>query len=132
MSTPKEEGARSFTRALEMLSEGRTVVKLSEELQSMVAALRDEAMARRTQATGELTLKLKVTVEEDGTATVVPESKLTLPKPRTEKTILWLTKGANLTPQNPRQQSLPLREVSEPATKVRGADDGETRIVRAE
>lgn len=124
----QEEGARSFTRALEMVADGALVSEGSDALQQLVAKLQDEALDTNGDAKGELTLKLKINVEPNGIASIVYDLKTKEPTPKRPKGHLWVTKGGNLTPHNPRQQKLPLREVG---GEERGAREVEgTKTVR--
>jgi hypothetical protein len=119
MSTKKrdenDEGPRSFTRALEMISEGSLVREASRQLHELLKTLQAEVRDTDLDAKGELTLTLKVTVEVDGIVRIDPVIKTKEPAPRLVKGTLWITKGGNLTPHNPRQQSLPLHEVKSDA-----------------
>lgn len=102
----KDEGPRSFTRALEMLAGGECQQQAAEELHALLRKLSDEATARQSAVTGELTLTLKIKVDRDKTAEVVHAVKTKAPQKRTQRSVLWLTPGGNLVPENPRQQSL--------------------------
>lgn len=115
------EGARSFTRALEMVSDGDLVREASNALRDLLLVMQHEAKETSADAKGELVLKLKIEVEPSGIATITPDIKVKEPVPKRAKGHLWLTKGGNLTPHNPRQQKLPLREV--------GGEERETREV---
>ena len=130
MSGTGEEGARSFARFVEMVSDGACQLEASAELHKLCCALREDASARSNASKGELTVRFALTVEPSGVVGVAYEIKRKEPTPSRPKGVLWLTKGGNLSAQNPRQQTLPLREVSgtaEPAREVR--DDVSAREV---
>lgn len=116
-----DEGARSFSRALEMIDDGGLVIEASRQLHNLLTTLKQEVDETGVDTKGELSLTLKITVERGGTIEITPAIKLKEPGPRLAKGRLWITSGANLTPHNPRQQKLPLREV--------GGEERETREV---
>lgn len=106
-----EEGARSFTRQLEMIADGDLVFDASAELNKLLRDLAAEARVRHGAVTGTFTLKLNFTVEPHGPVEIKPAITTKAADRRLAKGLLWLTPGANLTAANPRQQTLPLREV---------------------
>ena len=114
MSTeePKTEGPRSFTRALEMIAQGDLVHDASEQLHRLLRDVRDEAQARGRAAKGSMTLKLTLSVEPHGIVEITPSISTKTADRKLARGLLYLTPGANLTPENQRQTSLPLREVS--------------------
>lgn len=119
-----DEGARSFSRFVEMVADGAMVSEASEALHKLVCSLEDDALETHSTSKGELTLKVKIAVEPNGVVSIVYDLKAKEPVPTRPKGVLWLTKGGNLTPHNPRQQKLPLREVGgteESAREVGGA-----------
>lgn len=105
------EGARSFTRALEMIADGDLVFDASAELHELLEALRKEALERRREVTGTFTLKLGFRVEPGGVVEVRPAIQTKRADRKLARGLLYLTAGANLTPENPRQQRLALHEV---------------------
>lgn len=126
----KSEGPRSFARFIEMVSDGACQSEASAELLKLCNTLREDAAARSATSKGEITLRIGLAVEPSGVVGVAYDVKIKEPPKARPKGVLWLTKGGNLTPQNPRQQTLPLREVggtAEPAREVR--DDAAAREV---
>lgn len=111
------EGARAFNNAIMLLDNGRVHAELSEKLHGLVCKLRDEAINRDRAIAGELSLTLKIGVDEHGNVEVIPAIKVVEPKAKQARTVLFLTRGGNLSVENPRQQSLPLRDVSAPETR---------------
>lgn len=109
---PPEEGPRSFARFVEAVADGELASELSEELFELVRYLEGEATARQSTSSGLLTLKLKITVDDRGYARVTHDVATKRPKTRRTEALMYVTKGGNLVRENPRQQSLPLRDVS--------------------
>ncbi|MEM9072844.1 MAG: hypothetical protein AAGE52_30335 [Myxococcota bacterium] len=109
-----EEGPRSFTRFLETLADGDAVAELNEKLHRLGSHLMHEANARGAGVKGDLTLKVSFKVEPHGVVAILYSVKMKEPEPRRAGSIAWLTEGGNFTAQNPRQQKLPLVEVSAP------------------
>lgn len=112
MAEEKEEGARSFTRFIDQLAYGEVQGELSEDLHDLISTLQKDASMHQSKAKGALTLKLDIEVDDRGVATVKPLITVKKPKSRRSPATMWVTAGGNLTPQNPRQQELPLREVT--------------------
>jgi hypothetical protein len=115
----KDEGSRAFSVLLHDLEDGALHAELSAQLRDLNRAIAEHAEAFG-KARGTLTLSLTLSVERGGGPVVVGAS-LASKAPRTERpnTVLWLTKGHNLTADNPRQQKLPLRDVTLPAEDAR-------------
>lgn len=107
----EEEGARSFTRALEMIADGDLVVDASAELHELLRDLRREADLRGSDVVGTFTMKLQLRVERHGPVEIRPTITTKRADRKLARGLLFLTPGANLTAQNPRQQNLPLHEV---------------------
>ncbi|GAB5541342.1 MAG: hypothetical protein SangKO_011020 [Sandaracinaceae bacterium] len=124
----EDEGARSFTRALEMVADGDLVIDASAELFELNQALRREARIRRVAVKGTFTLKLQLVVEPNGPVEIHPSITTKRADRKTARGLLWLTPGGNLTAENPRQQNLPLREVAMGDDEPR--DVGSDRNVR--
>lgn len=123
-----EEGTRSFARFIEMLDTGQAQLVASEKLHQLAVKMRDEALAQHRSVTGSITLTINLSCDETGTVDAKYNVKSKEPTPRSSKSIFWMTKGGNLTVENPRQQTLGLREVKGDAD-VRNID-GEKPAVR--
>jgi hypothetical protein len=124
------EGPRSATRFLEMVADGDLHAELSDTLHELIDQLANHAITVTSPAKGELAIKLKFSVDKSGVVDVAWDMNAKAPKPARSKGVMWLTKGNNLTAQNPRQQKLPLREVPQASTEVREANDGAKGAVR--
>lgn len=119
---PKQEGPRSFARFLEQVCDGEAHTEASAKFHELVQKLEKEAEGRG-RATGKITISLAVALDERGKADIAFDVSTKEPKKEHGKGVAWLTPGGNFTFSNPRQQKLPLRDVStEPA---RLADDEE-------
>jgi hypothetical protein len=110
----REEGARSFARMIEQIDDGHGVIEMSQELVELMKNLHKHAQHTQSDAKGVLTLKLGFSVAANGVTSIAYEMSTKTPKRRTGKTTLWVTSGGNLSVSNPRQQTLPLREVERP------------------
>jgi hypothetical protein len=127
----KEEGARSFAVLMRQLQEGDYEGEVSEKFQELVARLGAHAERFSCVAKGHIDLKLNVTAEANGVFTVVPgDIRTKWPLTPRAKEIYYLTKGKNLTRENPRQQKLPLREVPQTKTQAKDINANADRPVR--
>lgn len=120
-----DEGARSFAVLLQNLGEGTFHAEASEVLHELCKKLQDHAVDFG-KAKGTLTVTLAVEIDREGVVTVDPDVKTKAPKPARKRGRYWLTAGGNLSPENPKQQKLPLREV--PAPNTRAADHEEQPV----
>jgi len=101
-------GPRPFLEAIRELRNGRTLDDLADQLNTLVAVVRD------TNKAGSLTLKLSIRPATRNDATTVlleDEVILKLPKPDRAATLMFTTDDNNLCRDNPRQQKLNLRGV---------------------
>ncbi len=119
-----EEGPRPFSRFIAMLGEGEAHTQLSDDLHRLGEALREQAVARHRSVKGALTLKLSLVADEQGVVSVDYDITRKEPQPTRPRSIFWLTKGGNLTEINPRQQSLPLRDVKDVRVAPRDVEAG--------
>lgn len=110
------EGPRDFTAFLRNLRDGSFVHEASDELYALIQQLATHA-STHTRAKGKLVLTLALDIEANGVAKVVADITTKSPKPERGSSHMWVTRGGNLSPENPRQQKLPLREVSAKAAR---------------
>lgn len=111
--TTDDEGARSFAVLLQGIGDGTLNTELSETLHEMNTKLAAHA-EDFSKAKGTLTLTLTIDIDRDGVVTLSPDVKTKLPKPARKLGRYWLTPGRNLSPENPKQQKLNLKEVPAP------------------
>lgn len=121
---PKDEGARNFSVVLGQIGEGDLVEELSEGLHELVAFLKGHTETYHRDAKGSLTLVLAVNALGNGTITIAGDVKIKKPVKKRAGSTFFLTPGANLTLENPKQQKLPLREVQTKPTPTRDLPEG--------
>jgi len=112
--TGEVQEARAFSVFLHKLGDGEAHAQLSEELHNLSKHAFN--LARDTQKKTKATMNLKVSFEYDpnGICGITYEIKTTLPKKPTVSTVMFVDirdPNRRLLPHNPRQQSLPLREI---------------------
>lgn len=105
------ESAKPFTTILAQLEGGALHEDLSDMVRDLSAKMSEYA-ANNGEAKGALTLTLSFKLDRGGVMDVVADAAVKAPKFKREKSLFWLTPGNNLSPENPRQTSLPLRSVS--------------------
>ncbi len=116
MDPTNKEGIRPFDAMLRTLDDGSVHDELSTTLHKLVGELYELALNGGGKVVkGELDLRLKIAVSPNGSAALAAEIKHKTPKPTRVPSLLFLTKGGNLSTENQKQQKLNLREV--PATK---------------
>jgi hypothetical protein len=104
------EGPRSFTRWFEKLGDAQANHDMSVALHELGGVLRAQSL-ERGEAKGEITLTLKFKVDAYQQVITSYAIKVKEPEPARPSSMFWLTKGGNLGTENPRQTTLPLREV---------------------
>lgn len=116
----QDEGSRSAAVFLTKVADGELHARFSDELARLGAALLEEAKRRDGKVKGELVLKLAFSVAPSGISEVGYSVKVKKPEPKTSLGTHWITPGGNFVQENPRQQTLPLREVpkAEPVREV--------------
>lgn len=117
----KLEGPRAFARFIENVGYGQAHTDLSVEMQELGRELYAMAMHMHSPQKGKLTLELAFTVDPDCGVAVRYQIKTKRPDRQRPGSVFWVTKHGNLTVEDPRQQKLPLREVSAPPADVREA-----------
>ncbi len=118
----KYEASRCFSHFVTQVDDGDLEQELTAELATLLAKLEDHANATRGKAKGKITLSLDFTVDDKGNTTITGDVVVKKPKPKRGGSHMWLLKG-KLSSRNPRQQELPLhdvtarRDVADPASK---------------
>ena len=105
------DGIKNFGVLLSGLNGGTVVGELSDDMDKLLEELREKAEQKSGSVSGELTLKLKFTVNTSGLTTIDYEVASKSPKPIRRQDSFFLTEGNGLSRRNERQQELPLREV---------------------
>jgi hypothetical protein len=118
-----KEGPRGFAVLIQQIDEGCLHAEMSEAIQQACGDLQLLAEHMEKDAKGTVSLTLSFEVSRVGTVRVRGEVKAKTPKMRPAQSVFWLTKGNNLSPENPRQQKLPLREVPVTPEKLRDLPD---------
>jgi hypothetical protein len=110
--------ARPFADIVRELGSGQAY----EDLTSALGEIATGVMLHRK--TGELTLKLKVTPNGEGSVFVDADIKAKVPEPARARTLFFATSSGSLVRNDPRQDSLPLRQVTETEELRREATHG--------
>lgn len=123
MARETDESPRSFGHFFGMLDDEQAQATASRELHDLLKVLREEAVARHGTVKGTLTLKIDLKCDEleQVEATYAIDTKE--PKRKSSKSLYWLDRKGFLTVENPRQQVLPLREVSAQGAALRNVEN---------
>lgn len=104
------EGDRSFAHFILTASSGAVQADTSRELRDFLQTLRHRAQ-QSNGATGTFTLKFTFKLDDADQIEVLHHIDKKVPQAKRRKGVMYLTPGGHLTPDNPRQRSLPLMEV---------------------
>lgn len=113
-----EEGARSFAHFLMQANSGAMASDTSFEFRRMVDEMRRVAM-QSNGASADFTLKIHLTLDDSDEVRVKFSARGKVSEPTRRKGTMWLSRGGNLIPENPRQQRLPLTEVPYERTPIK-------------
>ncbi len=109
---PIEAASNAFARLLQEFHDGDSLAELSENLQTLVASVKE------TKQQGKLIYTL--TIRPSGNAIVVTDKiELKEPKDEREAAIFFATEQNTLQREDPNQRKLDLREVKRPAQEMR-------------
>jgi hypothetical protein len=93
----------AFNVMLAQIGRGQLVEMATEAMSDLVAAITDPEL-KATDAKGEITLKLSVTLERDtGSVRIAPALSLKKPKVALDRALFFVTPEGNLVRENPRQ-----------------------------
>jgi hypothetical protein len=104
---------RPITDTLRQLDGGAFLDIASTELAHLVRQV-DE-----TGKSGSLTIKLELKRHRQGAINILPSVVAKVPQVKADPTLLWATVEGNLTPDNPNQQKLDLRQVDPTTGEIR-------------
>ena len=111
MAKDEKNGARNFGVFLAQMEEGQFQHDLSAELQRANQELSLHA-ERNGSAKGQIAIIVNLKHQANGTVDVVGEIKTKLPKSNRSRSVFWTLGDGNLSEKNPKQGSLPFREVN--------------------
>lgn len=129
-SEKDDEGARDFALFLRHIDDGAIHEEASAELHALATKLSRHVDTHGGKAKGQLTVTLNLTALPNGTVDVLADVKVKEPKVVRPRSVFWFTKGNNLSPDNPRQQKLALREVP-PASREKARDIAPENVPRS-
>lgn len=116
---PDETGPRAFSVILQQIADGDAHSEVSAELQRLLKTMSARAKDQNKSLNGELTLKLKIAVDERGVLAIGYDVKTKEPSPKRAASTFWIDKAGNASVTNPRQIELGLRDVSDKKAETR-------------
>lgn len=108
----EKEGARSFSRFVEQVDDGGALIAISEAMHKLLVEIKETADTTCQETKGALAVQFQFTAN-GGAIDVTYSIATKSPKRKFARSTFYLTAGANLSVENPRQLGLPLREVPE-------------------
>lgn len=111
MTQDNKPGPRNFGVFLSAIEDGGFQDELSAELLRANTELSKHA-EHNGKAKGQLTIVVNLQHHANGTVDVIGEIKTKLPKSNRARSVFWTTGDGNLTSKNPKQETLPFREVN--------------------
>ncbi len=96
----------SFAEVLQQLAGGQTYQELGDRLTEIVLAVQE------TRKQGELTIRLKVKPNGEHGVIIAEEVKSKAPEAPRAETLFYVTAAGHLKRDDPRQEKLPLRQIT--------------------
>lgn len=109
-SQAEERALRSFGQVIGQLEGGALVSELADKIKDIVAELNNVRADEGGKPKATLSLSLAFKLDGD-TIEIVPTLDVKMPARTRHKTVLWTTGDNTLTPANPKQQEMELRDV---------------------
>lgn len=106
---------RSFDQVLALFDNGLFPDNVMQDLHRALEALNLHVDSYQTSASAELTLKITIKQDRQGTLEMKADKNVKLPKDPVAKAIAWATDENTITPANPNQMRMELRNVSRDA-----------------
>lgn len=125
----EKEGARSFARFVEQVDDGQAQAEISAAMHKVLIEVKEMADTTCQEVKGAFAVQFQFTANSgvvDVTYSIASKS----PKKKFARTTFFLTAGANLSVENPRQTKLPLHDVTNPRHYADVDNDNEDRAVR--
>lgn len=110
--------AQSFDRLIALHEDGNLNHDLSEWMREAVANVSNHYDEYRGKPSAKVSVEISITCEE-GVLVVVAKPKVSMPQPPRPKRIYYATEGNALTPNNPKQLRMDLRQVDAGPKEVR-------------
>ena len=120
IARPTDPRVRGFAAFLAELDDGQLLPMASAELEALLAALRSHAVGGNGTARGKLNLAISFAIN-GSTVDISAELSCTKPKPKTGRSVFWLTEASELSRRNPNQGDFFLRDATTPAAEIRDA-----------
>ena len=127
----REQSIQDFACLLNEIDDGKLRDEASKSLSELLLYLHAQALDKSTMVKGKLSLSLTVSVDKKGMVAILGDITVKQPAPLRGIDNFYLSRnGKGLSRSNPKQQSLPLREVGkavetprEPGVKAQGDDE---------
>lgn len=101
----------SISRFIEHVGDGEAHTQLSKELVELAGVLQKHVKDTNQKAKGKITITLSFDADPKGVVTASCKSKIEQPRPGAASSVLWINSKGGFTPDNPKQQRLPLAGV---------------------
>lgn len=112
---------RTADQILAMLDNGEFLQTFLEKHADLIIAMHEHQMNHGGKAKGKVTLTLSYVLDKQLSMSIEGEAKFEKPKAPKASATLWTTADGTLTPQNPRQPSLPgIRDATPGPQVLRG------------
>lgn len=120
MANDKPYELRTADQILAMPDNGDFLAQFMDQHRQLILDMHQAQMDQGGKVKGGFTITVDYMLDRQLSLTVTAEAKIKAPKRPKATAALWTTADGMLTPQNPRQPSLPgIRDVSPPTHPIR-------------
>lgn len=102
---------RGLDQILSMLDNGDYLPQLITAIEQLNVEMKDFSQTYGCKSKGSLTIKLALTNDRYGQIEMTANHTVTVPKAPAAKAILWTTPDGQMTPSNPNQTRMTIREI---------------------
>lgn len=102
---------RSLDQILSLADNGGYLPEMQRRLADLLTETHEFAETYRTKAGAKIKIEVSVTLNAFGEAEISVKDELSAPKPPKAKATAWLTEDGALTPHNPAQSRMEVRDV---------------------
>lgn len=114
---------RSIDQILSLADNGDYHPGLLDRIAAAILETSDFGQAYRTKGKCKIALGIELSLDQFGQIELTVEDKITLPKQPKAKGIAWATTEGRLTPHNPAQTRMEIRETNPGQRELRAATD---------
>lgn len=105
-----KQGLHTLDQILALPDGGEFLISILDQHAELIKAMTEKVEQSQNAASGSIAIKVSYKIDRMGTLEMKAQCDTTLPKDPPAKAIAWTTEDGTITPANPNQMHLPLRD----------------------